>query len=534
LPVSSGLCQNGFAISHRRHFAPNPVRLFFAANRLRAKRRSLFLHTRYDENGNRIGGSYVVGDNNQLLSDGVYNYQYDAEDNRILRTEIATGKVIEYEWDHRNRLIRVTERASAAGPATQVVEYTYDYLNRWIARAVDTDGAGPLGFDDTYFVYDGTPEDVSLTDRAAVTEDNIGQIVLQFDDDAQGAPQLSHRYLWGDAVDQVLADEQVDDVSVEGDVLWALTDHLGTVRDLAEYDDSTCVTTVANHRTYDAFGRLVFETNAAVDHLFGFTGRVADEFTGLQNNLNRWYDPVGGCWVSIDPIGFAAADSNPFRYVGNQAVTRMDPTGLVADLVIYINTNGAPKEFNFERVREKILQAFKDADADFNVYVIEVKSEPPGIGRSFDREPFWNGYPWHPYSLWIVSDTVVMLGGAAVHTPFWYWPTRNQLYHNHYVFFNRTGLALGQGGAYRAPLNIQALGFADLWLINSSGKTPNWDVSYANLIIHEVLWHGVLDHGNSFASVHSGDPGTLGYGKADSQTLLDLRDFMDDIEEELD
>ena len=40
--------------TRRRHFAPNPVRLFFAANRLRAKRRSLFLHTRYDAAGRTI------------------------------------------------------------------------------------------------------------------------------------------------------------------------------------------------------------------------------------------------------------------------------------------------------------------------------------------------------------------------------------------------------------------------------------------------------------------------------------------------
>lgn len=55
LPVSSGLRQNYFAVTRRRHFAPNPVRPFFAANRFRANRRSLFLHTRYDAYGVPIG-----------------------------------------------------------------------------------------------------------------------------------------------------------------------------------------------------------------------------------------------------------------------------------------------------------------------------------------------------------------------------------------------------------------------------------------------------------------------------------------------
>ena len=293
----------------------------------------------YDSNGNRTGDGYVVGPNNQLLSDGTHWYEYDAEGNRTLRYlwtdtdadgQVDPGEgseITEYEWDHRNRLVRVTDRDTETGPATQIVEHTYDYLNRWVARAVDCDGDGSLGFVDTYFVYDGTPGAVSL-DRSAVTLDQVGQIVLQFDDDAQGAPQLTHRYLWGAAVDQILADEQVTDPALEGDVLWALTDQLGTVRDLAQYDPATDTTTIGNHRTFDSFGNLLTETNPALDHLFAFTGRAFDASTSLQNNLNRWYDAQTGRWLSQDPIGFEGGDANPCRYVGNCPTSRSDPTGL--------------------------------------------------------------------------------------------------------------------------------------------------------------------------------------------------------------
>ena len=44
---------------------------------------------------------------------------------------------------------------------------------------------------------------------------------------------LSHRYLWGPMVDQMLADEKVTDVNQAGTVYWPLADNLGTVRDLA-------------------------------------------------------------------------------------------------------------------------------------------------------------------------------------------------------------------------------------------------------------------------------------------------------------
>ncbi|MBC7078083.1 MAG: RHS repeat-associated core domain-containing protein, partial [Synergistales bacterium] len=59
-----------------------------------------------------------------------------------------------------------------------------------------------------------------------------------------------------------------------------------------------------------------------------FTGRPFDTHTGLQNNLNRWYDPAVGRWLSADPIGFAGGDGNLYRYVGNRASYGIDPNGL--------------------------------------------------------------------------------------------------------------------------------------------------------------------------------------------------------------
>jgi RHS repeat-associated protein len=95
------------------------------------------------------------------------------------------------------------------------------------------------------------------------------------------------------------------------------------------------------HRNFDAFGNIVDEThydaNGAVvtggqagyvDEAFAFTGRYFDKSTGLQNNLNRWYDPDVGRWLSEDPIGFAAGDANLYRYVGNEPTMGTDATGL--------------------------------------------------------------------------------------------------------------------------------------------------------------------------------------------------------------
>src|SRR5262249_42924157 len=48
----------------------------------------------YDDNGNRVSsaaGNYITGPNNQILSDGTSNYQYDAAGNLIQKVVIATG-----------------------------------------------------------------------------------------------------------------------------------------------------------------------------------------------------------------------------------------------------------------------------------------------------------------------------------------------------------------------------------------------------------------------------------------------------------
>ncbi|MEX1027029.1 MAG: RHS repeat-associated core domain-containing protein, partial [Candidatus Paceibacterota bacterium] len=42
----------------------------------------------------------------------------------------------------------------------------------------------------------------------------------------------------------------------------------------------------------------------------------------------RYYDPQAARWASKDPIGFDAGDANLYRYVGNNPVNEVDPSGL--------------------------------------------------------------------------------------------------------------------------------------------------------------------------------------------------------------
>jgi YD repeat-containing protein len=173
----------------------------------------------YDLNGNRqlvdsdaaSGQSYQTGRYNRILSDGTYTYEYDPEGNRTKRTNTSTGDYTQYEWDHRNRLVRVEERDDQDA-LLKAVDQVYDVFNRWIGNLVDEDGDTDVDTE-RYFVHDGN------------------QIALQFDE-----ADLTYRYLWGPAVDQLLADEQYDTGDTDhdnpatetGKVLWPIADHLNT------------------------------------------------------------------------------------------------------------------------------------------------------------------------------------------------------------------------------------------------------------------------------------------------------------------
>ena len=58
----------------------------------------------------------------------------------------------------------------------------------------------------------------------------------------------SRRFQHGPLVDQVFADEDSG-----GNVLWLLSDHQGSIRDVADYDETTDTTSVVEHRTFSSF-----------------------------------------------------------------------------------------------------------------------------------------------------------------------------------------------------------------------------------------------------------------------------------------
>ncbi len=132
---------------------------------------------------------------------------------------------------------------------------------------------------------------------------------------------MTSRYLYSNTIDEVLARLE-DDQGIQ-DLAWYLADRLGSVRQQVQADG-----TVLNQITYDSFGNILSETNPAEGDRFKYTGREYDDLTGLYYYRARWYDAGTGKFLSEDPLGFAAGDYNLSRYVGNDPLNSLDPSGL--------------------------------------------------------------------------------------------------------------------------------------------------------------------------------------------------------------
>src|SRR5262249_34857615 len=105
--------------------------------------------------------------------------------------------------------------------------------------------------------------------------------------------------------------------------------------------------------TYDGFGNVTNETNAANGGRYKWTGREADSETGLQYNRARDYDPKIGRWTSQDPLGVGAGDSNLYRYVNNEPTQFTDPTGMWRLIERRIRNSGKISDLDNEAVNGK-------------------------------------------------------------------------------------------------------------------------------------------------------------------------------------
>ena len=80
------------------------------------------------------------GNSSLVKNDGIYEYKYDNNGNRISKE--GNGEAWKYEWDLHNRLIKVEMESN--GNKMIEVSYRYDHENNKLRRESDGNTVSPL------------------------------------------------------------------------------------------------------------------------------------------------------------------------------------------------------------------------------------------------------------------------------------------------------------------------------------------------------------------------------------------------------
>jgi RHS repeat-associated protein len=105
-----------------------------------------------------------------------------------------------------------------------------------------------------------------------------------------------------------------------GTITYLNADSLGSVRGIISSSGSLTATT-----NFDAWGNPETSGGLTATTPFGYAGAYTDP-SGLLYLINRYYDPVTGQFISVDPD--LAQTSAPYAYANGNPVTNTDPTGL--------------------------------------------------------------------------------------------------------------------------------------------------------------------------------------------------------------
>ena len=281
----------------------------------------------YDANGNRSNTGYTTGTNNEVTSDGTYDYSYDNEGNLIQKTDIATGAYTTYTWDYHNRLTDV-QNYTSGGTLTFHEHYVYDVYDQLIGTEIDPTGGGTYT-SSQWFVYDaGGIAGANSSPPSQGGAGGVGSnVILVFN----GSGTLTDRLLvvspsGGSSASMFLADENASNVAS-----WALPDNEGSIRDVVQYNSTTDTTSDVDHLVYDSVGNITSQTNSAYQPLFAYAGMLIDAGSGFRYDHARWYNPQLGKFISQDPSSFAGGDANLYRYVNNSPANFTDPTGMIRE-----------------------------------------------------------------------------------------------------------------------------------------------------------------------------------------------------------
>ena len=169
-------------------------------------------------------------------------------------------------------------------------------------------------------VYDGDGTRVAKTSGGVTTEyllDDLNPTGLpQLAEDVVGGA-VARRYVYGmNRISQTQAGvTSLYDYDAHGDVR--------TLMSTAPVAPGNFATPTDTYE-YDAFGNPIGSTGTT-PNVYRYQGEALDEETGLYYFRARYYDPVAGRFLTVDPL--AAQGEHPYTYAAADPVNGHDPTG---------------------------------------------------------------------------------------------------------------------------------------------------------------------------------------------------------------
>jgi RHS repeat-associated protein len=151
-------------------------------------------------------------------------------------------------------------------------------------------------------------------------------------------------------------------------VKYQHTDALGTP--IAVTDASKAVIQTSE---YEPYGQLV---NRALTDGPGFTGHVQDATTGLTYMQQRYYDPMIGRFLSVDPVAAnpnTGASFNRYMYGSNNPYRFLDPDGRT-DRAWY-DISGRVNDWNIETAQLHMIRAFNGPSEAIDNALVENYTE---------------------------------------------------------------------------------------------------------------------------------------------------------------
>jgi RHS repeat-associated protein len=164
------------------------------------------------------------------------------------------------------------------------------------------------------FVHDGDGN------RAAKTSGGVTTQYLVDDANPTGLAQVAEEVVNGAVTRRyVYGLARISQTQANGTSYYGYDAH-GDVRTLMNASG-----TVTDTYDYDAFGNLIASTGTT-PNVYRYQGEALDTETGLYYLRARYYDPISGRFVSVDPL--ADQGEHPYSYSSANPVDGHDPTGL--------------------------------------------------------------------------------------------------------------------------------------------------------------------------------------------------------------